>query len=262
MSEEMLSGKEWSRNVGSENWPVSFLHEYAVGLIWDMLHFNLKHREVQLPTLDGSDSGNVLADVDAVILPDVLTSVAGFVPDISLLKDNRPLRCIEVVVTSPPTDDKQQRFRNLGVELLQVPVRSEDELRALFPPTTADKPWFWPKFGQHEPLFREASRRAGVNWPGNRQYRLLNGQEKADEAINALMGQLSRCSPEVRRAFVNRMAALGSLPSLYPLRPENPKYGTLYGAEVSELDDADKEPRHSRIRRTIGPDGLQHLSVY
>ena len=33
----MLTDKEWSRNVGTEAFPVSFLHEYAVGLIWDIL---------------------------------------------------------------------------------------------------------------------------------------------------------------------------------------------------------------------------------
>ena len=238
MPEEMLSSKEWSRNVGSESWPVSFLHEYAVALIWDLLNLNLNHQVVHLPTLDGGDSGNVLAGVDVIIVPDVLTAVAGFVPDISLLKDNRPIRCIEVVVTSPPTDDKRQRFRNLGVELVQVPVRNEDELRALFPPTASDKPWFWPKFGRHELLFREARRRAGVNWPGTRQHGVLKGQEEADEGINALMGQLSRCSPEVRRAFVNRLASLGGLSSLYPVRQDNPKYEVLYASEVPELDGA------------------------
>ena len=36
--EPLLPEDEWTKNVGSESYPVTFLHEYAVGLIWDLLH--------------------------------------------------------------------------------------------------------------------------------------------------------------------------------------------------------------------------------
>jgi hypothetical protein len=36
--EPLLPEDEWTKNVGSESYPVSFRHEYAVGLIWDLLH--------------------------------------------------------------------------------------------------------------------------------------------------------------------------------------------------------------------------------
>ena len=92
--EPLLPEDEWTKNVGSESYPVSFLHEYAVGLIWDLLH--TQKGPVKLPTMDGSRSGDVVADIDRIIIPDALQSVAGYIPDISLLKDSRPVRCVEV----------------------------------------------------------------------------------------------------------------------------------------------------------------------
>ena len=105
MNKEMLTEKEWSRNVGTDAFPVSFLHEYAVGLIWDMLHSG--EGLVQLPLLDGSLTSNLMDGVDKVIIPDALQSIAGYIPDISLLQDSRPIRCIEIVVTNPGNSEGQ-----------------------------------------------------------------------------------------------------------------------------------------------------------
>ena len=76
--EPLLPEDEWAKNVGSESYPVSFLHEYAVGLIWDLLH--TQKGPVKLPTMDGSRSGDVVADIDRIIIPDALQSVAGYIP--------------------------------------------------------------------------------------------------------------------------------------------------------------------------------------
>lgn len=225
MNKEMLTKEEWSRNVGSEAFPVSFLHEYAVGLIWDMLHRNAG--PVHLPLLDGSLTGDLMEGVDKVIIPDALQSVAGFIPDISLLQDSRPVKCIEVVLTNPVPDLKVAAISNLGVELLQVPVRNEDEVRSLFSEAPEEKSWWWARYSTNEETVRAAQKRMGVNWRASRLNRILEGQGQADRAILELLNNLSRCSPEMRRAFVARLCEIDNLESLYPIRPDNPKYESL-----------------------------------
>ncbi len=234
----LLTESEWSRNVGSENFPVSFLHEYAVGVIWDLLHTTAG--PVELPTIDGSRSDDVLEGIDRIIIPDALQSIAGHIPDISLLKDTRPVRCIEVIVTTPVSPKKLTAMQNLGIDVVQVPVRNEDEFRTICPPVDTEKPRWWPKYSAHEEVFRSARHKSGVNWRGSRHYRVLKGQEQADEAIHTLLNNLFLCSPEVRRVFVARLNDITSLHSLYPLRKENPKYNTCcsnYTAQ-SVKDDA------------------------
>ncbi len=226
----LLPEAEWSKNVGSESYPVSFLHEYAVGLIWDLLQ--VRTSPVELPTIDGDRSCDVMADIDQIIMPDALQAVAGYIPDISLLKNARPVRCIEVIVTSPVPPQKLEAIGNLGVEVVQVPVRNEEDLRAIVPSTEENKPSWWPKFSDREEVFRSVRQRTGVNWRGTRQYKILDGQEQADQAINTLMGNLSRCSPEVRRAFVARLTDMSSLGSLYPIRQDNPKYASCYPGDT------------------------------
>ena len=134
MSDPMLPGAEWDRNVGSPAFPVSFLHEYAVGLLWDALHNN---DAVAVKKIDGSISGNLKEGVDRVVIPDSMQPIGGCIPDLALLdKDLRPVRVIEVVVTSPPTSKKMaklEQLQNRDVEVVQVPVRNEDELKALVP---------------------------------------------------------------------------------------------------------------------------------
>ena len=226
MNKEMLTKGEWSRNVGSEAFPVSFLHEYAVGLIWDLLHVN--SGPVHLPLLDGSLSDNLMEDVDKVIVPDALQSIAGYIPDISLLQDSRPIRCIEVVVTNPVTEQKAKAIKNLGVELLKVPVRNEDELRSLFAATPEATRLWWAKRyerneRQGETLYLADKRRIGFKWRGSPS----SWQGQADRAILDLMDNLYWCSPEVRRAFLAQLRDLDSLESQYPIRPDNPKYESL-----------------------------------
>lgn len=221
----MRTEREWSRNVGTEAYPVSFLHEYAVGLIWDFLHANAG--PVHLPLLDGSLTDNVMDGVDKAIIPDALQSIAGYVPDISLLQDSRPIRCIEVVVTSPVSEQKAKAIENLGVQLLQVPVRNENELRALFSDTPQEKVQWWSKYNPNEESVRLAQNRMGVNWRASRLSRILEGQRQADRAISELLNNLSKCSPEMRRNLVARIRELDSLESLYPIRPDNPKYKSL-----------------------------------
>ena len=101
MSNPMLTEAEWSRNVGTQSFPVSFLHEYAVGLLWDALQGK---DAVIVKTMDGNMSRNLKEGVARVVIPDAMQPIGGVVPDLALLdKDLHPVRIIEVVVTSPPT---------------------------------------------------------------------------------------------------------------------------------------------------------------
>ena len=225
MTKRMRAEHEWNRNVGTPSYPVSFLHEYAVGLIWDLLHLN--DGPVPLPTIDCNLAEDVMDGVDQVVIPDALQSIAGFIPDISLLQKSRPIRCIEVIVNNPVAEEKCRAITNLGVELIQVPVRDENDLRALFPTDPSDKPRWSPKFNRDEKVFREVLAKTGVNWKGTRQSKILEGQENADKVINDLIGALSRCSPQARRSFLTSLRNLTSLEALYPLRQDNPKYACL-----------------------------------
>ncbi len=229
--EPLLTENEWFRNVGTENYPVSFLHEYAVGLIWDLLHTT--EGPVELPTLEGPASGNVLADTDKVILPDALQSTAGYIPDISLLKDSRPVRCIEVVVTTSPPANKLAAIRNLGVEVVQVPVRNDMEFRAICRPVESEKAQWWPKFStiDYRSTYRsvaENRRWEALRSPGGKRAMNDSVQAQANKAVCELLISLSQCSPELRRVFVAQLNEISELDSLYPLRQNNPKYSTIY----------------------------------
>ena len=222
-----LQEAEWLKNVGSANYPVSFLHEYAVGLIWELLHDH--EGPVKLPTVDGGLTSDLMDGIDQIIIPDALQAVAGYIPDISLLKNSRPVRCIEVIVTSPVPPEKLAAIGNLGVEIVQVPVRNEEDRLAItqfpsFPSMEGTKRWWFPKFSDRKEPFKSVKERTGVNWRGTRQSKILEAQEHADTAINKLMDNISRCSPELRRAFVAQLNDLSSLGSLYPLNQNNPKH--------------------------------------
>ena len=132
MSKQMLSESEWSRNVGTQAFPVSFLQEYAVGLLWDKLH---GRDPVVVTTMEGTESSDLRQGVDRVVIPDSMQPIGGCIPDLALLdKDLRPVRIIEVIVTSPPTDEKTEKLERLkerGVEVVLVPVRNEEELKTL-----------------------------------------------------------------------------------------------------------------------------------
>ena len=221
----LLDDKDWFHNFGTESYPVSFLHEYSVALIWDILH--TAKGPVSLPTIAGQPSSNLLEGVDQIIIPDALQSIAGYIPDISLLKNSRPLRCIEVVVNNPTHEDKLKAMTNLGVEVVQIPARTEQEFLNISPMPGTAIPW-WPRFNEDEQAFRQARTNAGVNWQGTRHHKILRGQELADRAIRDLINNLTLCTPETRRAFLTMLAGIPSLDSLYPIRRENPKYDILH----------------------------------
>lgn len=231
----MLSQEEWTRNVGSDAYPVSFLHEYAVGLIWDMLTARNDGRveseghkteggrregdgKVQLPLLDGTLSEDVMAGVEHVVIPDSLQAIGGYIPDLALLDaDLKAVRVVEVIVTSHPSAEKVKSLQQRGVEVIQVPVRTKVELEALFPAPFESGIRWWHKMDRRE-------RGLGVS---SRARNPLGRQGSADDAMKQLMGNLRICSPEVRRQYVQLLDEMGTLESLYPIRPDNPKSGVF-----------------------------------
>ena len=222
MSKPMLPEAEWSRNVGTQSFPVSFIHEYAVGLLWDALQDG---GAVVVKTIDGSMSGNLKEGVDRVVIPDALQPIGGCIPDLGLLdKDMRPVRVIEVIVTSPPKPEKMEKLAQLqkrGVEVVQVPVRNEDELKALVPLADNDfgRPRWNPKWSSM--VFDQMDI---INFAQMEHISRVQGQ--ADKQVKELIQALIRCRPETRRQLVKVLEELDGLESLYRLSPKNPKHMT------------------------------------
>ena len=151
--------------------------------------------------------------------------IGGCIPDLALLdKDLRPVRVIEVVVTSPPTGEKLEKLERLeqrGVEVVLVPVRNEEELKALMPSVSDSQkpawaytwsPWVFDQVGV-------------VNFPQRGSIR--TAQATADTKVNEFIKALVRCEPETRRQLFKVLEELESLESRYPLSPKNPKREAL-----------------------------------
>ena len=218
MPKQMRTEEEWSANVGTPGFPVSFLHEYAVGLLWDRLQ---GRDEVKVKTLDGCMSGNLLDGVDRVVIPDSMQPIGGCIPDLALLdKELRSVRIVEVVVTSPPTPEKMEKLTSLqqrGVEVVLVPVRNEEELKALIPLEADGKAQRW-AYGWSPKVLDQMGI---INIP--RQQMILSGQSHADAKVKELIKALTECEPETRRQLARVLQELDSLESRYPLSPKNPK---------------------------------------
>ena len=211
--QEMLSQEEWNRNVGTENYPVSFLHEYAVGLIWDFLkHPDPRWRDSKAIT--GTVWDGLLVGVSQVVIPDSLQPIGGYIPDLALLdKDLRVVKVIEVIVSNEPNEKKIKALTERGVEVVQIKVRNEEELRNLIPmPTVHPRRWL-------RQLAPGESVRIG--------FRSIS-QDSADRKIDDLMESLAMASPSKRAEFLDFLKDITSLESLMPLRPDNPKRSVLY----------------------------------
>ncbi len=140
-------------------------------------------------------------------------TVGGIVPDLILYDDDdKPVRIIEVVVTSPPDDRKRKKLdtlRGRGIDVVEITVTKESDLLAL-----CWTPW--------TPTFTSLTRRD--KFADNRaqdEYRRL-GHRRQDEKVQDLIFAIQNCSPKVRRDFWKVFKHLGTLDSLYPVRPNNP----------------------------------------
>ena len=219
------------RNVGTNGSPVSRLHERTVATLYDHLTLRrtpthlltllgpfgldekettLRYSEVRARLTPGGDlSHNLLEGVSSVHIPGEWDSVGGVVPGLILCDgDSNPVRVIDVIVTSPPPDDKRQKLDRLvegGVDVVEVVVRTRRDLLDLC--WIPSRPSFY----------------AGVAY---------RGCERADEAMLAFMENLVRCSPEVPRRFLELCQAMTSTDSIQPVHPGNPLRDKLTGSEA------------------------------
>ena len=145
----MSDNGDMTRNVGTANYPVTALHERAIALLYDELtRPDLEKGEAIRARLTpgGELSHDLRGGVATVKVPDPeWDSVGGIVPDLILYggDDTRPVRIIEVVVTNPPSDEKQQKLdalRKRGVDVVVITIKEESDLLNLCPT------WWKPSF--------------------------------------------------------------------------------------------------------------------
>ena len=141
---------DYNRNVGSSEYPVTYLHQRTVALLYDVLtekrtlyeggDRNREHNAVYVRlNPNGELSGNLLEGVGRVVVPDPDWGyVGGVLPDLALYGEDpfKPVRIIEVVVTNPPDESKMEKLdllRRRGVDVVIVTVKSADDLKTLCP---------------------------------------------------------------------------------------------------------------------------------
>ena len=208
---------KWTKNVGTPDHPVSYLHEYAVALIWDRLNAGgcfVRTTANEYEHISVPKGGRVG-------IPDELTPIAGMVPDIAIYDaEHRPIAVVEVQVTSGPSENKRERLDRLGVKMIVVPVPSEEALLTMFQPVSTEE------------LFR------GINIPGDyyghtnllKKRRWRRGTRHLDDANNTvsnLILSLKMCDPLLRQELRAVLDELDSIESQYPILPGNPKLATL-----------------------------------
>ena len=213
----MKSDTDPMRNVGTPEHPVSWLHERTVAVLYDELTRDrvvppegrsAMRREEMLRvrlTPGGELSHDLRDGIESVKIPDPEWDIiGGIIPDLALYGEDtsKPVRIIEVTVSNPPDATKRQKMDKLqerGVDVVEIVVKSEDDLRNLVAVA-------W------TPVFIRGG-----------------GFSQADKEIRNLLGTLQRCSPSMRRAFKQMLIDLDSLDSLYPLSPTNPLIDKLEG---------------------------------
>ena len=222
---------KWTKNVGTPDHPVSYLHEYAVALIWDRLNAGgcfvrttaNEYEHVSVP-----EGGRV--DV-----PDELTPIAGTMPDIAVYDANhRPVTVIEVQVTTPPSEDKISRIKRLGLRLVVVPVTNEEALLDMFRPVSVEELFHGiqipRRFSGHSNLvkrhlmagYADSSALTRVKLDGTR-----TNIDEANKAVENLILSIRRCDPLLRQELRAVLDELDSIESQHPILSGNPKLAVL-----------------------------------
>ena len=213
----MTTNTDPMRNVGTGEHPVSWLHERTIAVLYDELKRDRVippqgrslmgvEKMLRVRLTPGGDLSNDLRDgVVNVKIPDPEWDIiGGIIPDLALYGEDssRPVRIIEVTVSNPPDAAKRQKMDKLqerGVDVVEIVVKSEDDLRNLMEVT-------W------RPVFIKGG-----------------GTSQADREMKNLLAILQGCSPSMRRAFKQMLIELDSLDSLYPLSRTNPLTQKLEG---------------------------------
>ena len=198
------------------------IHERAVAMIEQALHGaytgpkgGIEKEVGTVPVYvrrnPGADdwSDNLADGVASVKVPDPdWDAVGGIIPDLILYnRDGKPHRLIEVIDTSAPTPGKRAKLEQLqrrGVDVVEVNVHTEDDLKAMFPeePTGSYRLRRLRHFlnrGQEEMAYREDS--------------------QAETLVEDFIRAVRYCTPATRRKLVDVLQGLDTLESLYPVPP-------------------------------------------
>lgn len=217
---------KWTRNVGTPDHPVSYLHEYAVALIWDRLRVG----GCFVKTTSSNEYEHISVPKGGrIAIPDELTPIGGMVPDIAIYdSDHRPVTVVEVQVTSSPSKDKMSRLERLGVKMVIVPVPNHEALLTMFQPVSVEELFhsiYIPSFYYgHTNLLRR--------YEGGKERR------QANYAIGDLIRHLKMCDPALRQELRTVLDELDSIESQHPILPGNPKLPTLQQKEQPDKESA------------------------
>ena len=202
----------WSENVGTPQHPESRLHEHAIALIWDK--FRYATGEVRLPRIGGSLSDDLYVEGGIVVIPRDTDFTGGIKPDLKVLNPQGHVEVIvEVIVTSAPDREKEEKLRRLqrqGIRVALVTVKDESDLRKLAENQEPDKPVY------------DGYRDRKKDW-----------RFSADEEIGTLVQKLQMCSPHVRETLALALRGLDAPESTLALSRGNPLRGKLGFAEPS-----------------------------
>ena len=220
-----MTDQNKSGNLGTPNYPVSYIHQRTVALLYDELsQKGRKEVHVRL-TPDGELSENLREGVARVKIPGEWDSIGGITPDLICYSNEEvPVRIIEVVVTNPPDKAKQQKLdylRKRGVDVVIVKVRNERDILDLC----------WERSTvEFSPLTPHDQSGGNI---GMNQFRQAK-KARHDGVVSELIGALLNCSPSKRRELVAVLRELQSLDSLYPIRPDNPLIDSLTTQEKTD----------------------------
>ena len=210
-----------SKNIGTDGNRESLLHRYACAILWD----ELKSSDNVRVNAVGGLTNNLHEGVANWERGSYLNAVLSHIPDIiGRGIDGKPVRVIEIVVTSAPKGDYKELLAKHGVELIEVSVPSAHALFDMIPPSELDRHnqsfpvgelKFWPKF--LPPKGNSASARAMAN-AGLDSHSKRSG---ANGRIEQLITDLHICSPATRRRFFETLNEIQELPAAFPLLPDN-----------------------------------------
>ena len=221
-----MNNSIWKINLGTPEQQVSYLHEYAVAMIWEALHSDGSF-PVYMRTNTGKLSGNLKEGMARVDIPDSLTHIGGMLPDLAIYNsDHRPIRVIQIDVTHDTDEDKIQRLLNLGVETCIAKIRTPKDLRSLIITERECK----------SSLRRFAADADAINQTVNnipKKSANLMRQRAADKTIEGIMQALALCSPQIRREFYDMLIASSRVYGRYPISEGNPKAEILADARIN-----------------------------
>lgn len=221
---------KWTKNVGTPDHPVSYLHEYAVALIWDRLSAG----ECFVRTTSNKYEHLIVPTGGRIAIPDELTPIGGMVPDIAIYdSDHRPVSVVEVQVTSSPSENKRVRLGRLGVNIFIVPVPDEDALLTMFKPVPIEEllPYAHipDQFYGHTKLINKQMNDMGVlsRRGSSRRSQIGRALEQSNETVANLIQALKTCDPSLRQKLRAVLDELDSIESQHPILSGNPKLAAL-----------------------------------